>query len=436
MSTASTNPASAEPFPGSPAIDPELPAPLSMGAVLRIPMLRRLWYAQIISVFGDFLALFAVISVLTFKLHANAQQVTGVQIAYLLPIAVLGIMAGVFVDRWTLKPTMVASDSIRAGLCLLLLVAHQMWHFYAILAAISIVSSFFSPAQGVAIRSAVPFHGLRSANALMQQVMFGMRIIGPAIAAFMVASFGAVSCYVLDSASFVGSACLIASVAFVAQAAAAPAGSGGAAEAGALGRIWSDMKQGIRFIVHHAGLLFVILALAAGMFVLGCFGPLIAVYVRDSLHASTKVFGIASGLIGLGMLLGVNALNTFAKNVKNTVLVYGGLAGIALGLAFLAGFAQVWSTMLGDFIIGFAVAGIIIPSQTMIQQETPAALMGRVGSTVMSVIFTAQIAGLVLSGILAEAIGVRHVFAVCAGLLGVLIVAGKLFMEPKDGAKN
>ena len=432
MSTASTNPVSAEPGSHSPVMDPELPAPLSMGAVLRIPMLRRLWYAQIISVFGDFLALFAVISILTFKLHANAQQVTGVQISYLLPIAILGIMAGVFVDRWPLKPTMVSSDSIRAGLCLLLLLAHQMWHFYAILAAISIVSSFFGPAQGVAIRSAVPFHGLRSANALMQQVMFGMRIVGPAIAAFMVASFGAVSCYVLDSASFVGSACLIASVTFVAQSADAPAAAGNAAEDDALGRIWIDMKQGMSFIVHHAGLLFVILALAAGMFVLGCFGPLIAVYVRDSLHASTKVFGIASGLIGLGMLLGVNGLNVFAKNVKNTILVYGGLAGIALGLAFLAGFAHIWTTMLGDFIIGFSVAGIIIPSQTMIQEETPAALMGRVGSTVMSVVFTAQIAGLVLSGILAEWIGVRHVFAVCAGLLAVLIVAGKMFMEPKD----
>ncbi|MFL5238690.1 MAG: hypothetical protein ACJ8EL_14005 [Rhizomicrobium sp.] len=56
-----------------------------MGAVLRITMMRRLWYAQTISVFGDFLALFAVISVLTFRLHANAQQITGVQIAYEVP---------------------------------------------------------------------------------------------------------------------------------------------------------------------------------------------------------------------------------------------------------------------------------------------------------------------------------------------------------------
>jgi MFS transporter, DHA3 family, macrolide efflux protein len=426
MSTASTNPATTEAI-----LDPELPAPLSMGEVLRIPMMRRLWYAQIISVFGDFLALFAVISVLTFKLSANAQQVTGVQIAYLLPIAILGILAGVFVDRWPLKPTMVSSDSLRAALVLLLLVAHRTWHFYLILAAISVVSSFFSPAQGVAIRSAVPFHGLRSANALMQQVMFGMRIVGPAIAAFMVASFGAVSCYLLDSVSFVGSACLIASVTFSASASTSPVESS-AQEQRALARIWTDMKQGISFIAHHAGLLFVILALAAGMFVIGCFGPLIAVYVRDSLHASTKVFGIASGLIGLGMLLGVNALNTLAKGVRNTVLVYCGLTGIAVGLMFLAGFAHVWSTMLGDFIIGFSVAGIVVPSQTMIQQETPAALMGRVGSTVMSVVFTAQIAGLILSGILAERIGVRHVFAVCAVLLGVLIGVGRLWMEPEE----
>src|ERR1700722_3626925 len=279
MSTTSTNPVAA-----ASTIDPELPAPLSMGDVMRIPMMRRLWYAQVVSVFGDFLALFAVISILPFKLHATAQQVTGVQIAYMLPIAILGILAGVFVDRWPLKPTMVSSDSIRAGLCLLLLAAHQIWHFYAILAAISVVSSFFGPAQGVAIRSAVPLHGLRSANALMQQVMFGMRIIGPAIAGVMVSYLGAVSCYAFDSVSFVGSALLIASVPFMAPGPKPVAPTPAATEASAIGKVWLDMKQGISFIVHHAALLFVILAMAAGMFVLGCFGPLIAIYVRDSLH--------------------------------------------------------------------------------------------------------------------------------------------------------
>jgi DHA3 family macrolide efflux protein-like MFS transporter len=431
MSTASSNPASAESIP-KPPIDPELPAPLSMGEVLRIPMLRRLWYAQVISVFGDFLALFAVISILTFKLHGTAQQVTGVQIAYMLPIAVLGILAGVFVDRWPLKPTMVSSDSIRAALVLLLIFAKQPWHFYLILAGISVVSSFFGPAQGVAIRSAVPLHGLRSANALMQQVMFGMRIIGPAIASFMVAYLGPVSCYLLDSVSFVGSACIIASVVFQKQEKAASAAT--TESSSTLGKIWEDMKQGIDFIFHHAALLFVILAMAAGMFVMGCFGPLIAIYVRDSLKASTKMFGIVSPMIGLGMILGINGLNTFGKKLSNTLLVYSGLCGIAVGLVILTLLPHVWSTLFGTFIVGFAVAGIIVPSQTLFQQATPPELMGRVGSTFMSIIFTAQIAGLILSGILTQHIGVRQVFALCAVLLVVLMAVGKLWMEPKTQA--
>ncbi len=85
-----------------PGAIPSPPPALSMGQVLQIRVMRRLWYAQIVSNFGDFLALFAVIGVLTFRLHANAQQVTGVQIAYLVPIAILGVLAGVFVVRWPL----------------------------------------------------------------------------------------------------------------------------------------------------------------------------------------------------------------------------------------------------------------------------------------------------------------------------------------------
>jgi DHA3 family macrolide efflux protein-like MFS transporter len=415
----------------SPALDPELPQPMSMGAVLRISMLRRLWYAQIISVFGDMLVLYAVIGVLAFKLHATARQVTGVQIAYLLPIAILGVIAGVFVDRWPLKPTMVASDAVRAGLVVLLLVATQMWHFYAILAAISVFSSLFGPAQGVAIRSAVPIHGLRSANALMQQVMVGMRIVGPAAAAFLVGTFGPVSCYLLDSASFVGSALLIASVSFIRPTESAPRAGANPAQPSALARIWNDMKEGIDFIVHHAALLFVILALASGMFVIGCFGPLVAVYVRDNLQASTKAFGLASAFIGVGMLIGINALTVLGKTVKSSVLVYSGLGGIAIGLVILAGVAHISTTFFGTFVIGLGVAGIVIPSQTLIQQETPAALMGRVGSTVMSLIFTAQISGLILSGVLAAAIGVRSVFAVCALLVVILVAVGRIWMEPK-----
>jgi DHA3 family macrolide efflux protein-like MFS transporter len=424
MSTAAAQPEAMG--TGNPATPP---AALSMREVLRITTMRRIWYAQIVSNLGDFVALFAVIGLLTYKLHATAQQVTGVNIAYQVPIAILGILAGVFVDRWPLKRTLISSDVIRGLLCLLLLVSTQIWHFYVILAAISVVSSFFGPAQGVVIREAVPLHGLRSSNALMQQVMFVMRIIGPAAAGVLVGVLGWNACYIVDAASFLASACFIASVTIKRSPTVHHHTT--SEDKGAVAKIWHDMQQGLSFILHHAALLFVILALAAGMFIMGCFGPLIAVYVRDSIHAGNTIYAWASGLIGAGILCGINLLNTFGTKIKNTVLVYSGLLGIAAGLVLLYAVTAIWSTLAGDFLIGFSVAGIIIPAQTLMQQETPPELMGRVGSTMMSVIFSAQILGLLVSGALAQATSVRTVFALCAVALILFTLIGKFFMEPK-----
>jgi MFS family permease len=279
----------------------------------------------------------------------------------------------------------------------------------------------------------------------MQQVMFIMRIIGGPIATTLVNYAGARTCYGLDTLSFIASGSLIASLALAIPKSAGPSvpAASEAKSSSKIQSILTDMKVGAGFIFHHAALLFVIVALAAGMFVMGCFGPLIAIYVRDTLHASTNVFGLTSASIGVGLLIGVNALNAFAKRIANSTQVYLGLGGIAVGtlLLALAPFAHltvlhialpVAVTVFGCFLIGFSCAGIIVPSQTLIQQETPAALMGRVGSTTMSAIFSAQIAGLLLSGVLAEHTSVRSVFVLCTVMLAALMVAGKLWMEPKD----
>jgi DHA3 family macrolide efflux protein-like MFS transporter len=248
--------------------------------------------------------------------------------------------------------------------------------------------------------------------------------------------------YIIDSASFIASGTLIASIALhIPRKSAAPAAEVIAEEKSGIARILADMKQGISFIFHHAALLFVILALAAGMFVMGCFGPLIAVFVRDSLKASSGTFSACSACIGVGLFLGMMAINAVAKKLKNTTLVYFGLGGIAAGTLLMALgphiilahiHVDIAFTIVGCFAIGFACAGIIIPSQTMIQQETPQAMLGRVGSTVMSLIFSAQIAGLLLSGVLANYTSIRRVFILCTIMLAVLMLMGKLWMEPKE----
>src|SRR5919107_39784 len=186
--------------------------PLSFGEVLRIVVMRRVWYAQLVSLFGDFLALFAVIAVVSFRMHGPPAQLTMLQIAYMLPIVFVGPIAGVFVDRWQLKPTLISSDLLRAGLALLLIPATEVWHVYLVLAAVSCVSAFFQPAQTVTIRSHVPTHGLMSANALMQIAFMSSRIVGPATAGAIVASFTPRVCYLIDVFSFLFSATLISSV--------------------------------------------------------------------------------------------------------------------------------------------------------------------------------------------------------------------------------
>jgi MFS family permease len=159
---------------------------------------------------------------------------------------------------------------------------------------------------------------------------------------------------------------------------------------------------------------------------------MIAVYVRDNLHASQKIFGVTSAMIGIGLLVGMNVLTAVAKKVKHTSLVYFGLGGMAVGTFVLAAIPHLITTIPALILIGFAAGGIIIPSQTLIQEETPQAMLGRVGSTVMSFVFSAQIAGLLLSGVLAEHTSVRGVFLLSGILLAVLMVAGKIWMEPSQ----
>jgi MFS family permease len=399
------------------------PAPMTFKEVLGLVVMRRVWIAQVVSLLGDFLALFAVIAHVTYRLNGSPAQVTGVQIAYMAPFALMGPLSGVFVDRWPIKPTLVSSDLIRAVLVVFLFFTTSLWQIYLVLAALSCVSTFFAPAQSVTIRTYVPPNGLIAANALMQTAMVGNRIIGPTVAGILVASFGANLCYALDVVSFLASAALIGTVAIVRPKAAAQPGA--PPDKGRVGAVLHDMGVGIRFIIHHAALSFVVLAMAAGMFVIGCFGPLIAIYVREGLHASEFVFGIVSAMVGAGMIVGMPFVRRLSATVSNSMLVLGGLAGIGLGALLLGAFALVPTAMLGTFTLGFAFAGIIVPAQTLMQRETPHELLGRISSTVMSVVFFAQLIGLVLSGVLAQAFGVRAVFFVCAVLAWVLTGAGK-----------
>src|SRR2546423_15717101 len=104
---------------------------MSPGSVLRLPGFRAIWIAQFISIFGDFLALFGIISFITFRLHGTAVQVTTITIAYILPLAVIGPIPRVLVAHFNVKRNTIASDLGPAGLALLLDVSKNMPHIAA-----------------------------------------------------------------------------------------------------------------------------------------------------------------------------------------------------------------------------------------------------------------------------------------------------------------
>lgn len=391
---------------------------LSFREVLRIRPVRRLWVAQLVSIFGDFLAVFAVLSVVTFQLHGTATQVGMLLVAYLVPLAIVSPLAGVFVDQWNVKWTMILSDLARGVLVLILLFVRDLNAIYATFFALSTISSFFVPAQSVAVRALAPAAGLMAVNALMSQAVQGMQIVSPALAGLLVQWLGANSCFLFDSFSFFFSAGMVMTLAIHRERAAGVLG------AAAAGSILSSLQQGFRFIFGHAAISFVMISMSSGMFAVRCFGALLSVYIRDVLAGNVTLFGTLNSLIGVGMIAGTQSLHRFARGTSHQHLVVYGLGGMGAAVFVTALFGTVATTALGMLALGFSAAFIMIPAQTLLQQETPHALLGRVSSSLMSLLAFSQVMAMFVAGPVAQKAGIRNLYFGSAAMLACIGVVG------------
>jgi len=282
------------------------------------------------------------------------------------------------------------------------------------------------PAQSVTIRTVVPPEGLLAANAMMAQAFYIVRLLSPAAAGALVAWLTEKSCFYLDVVSFVFSAAMISGLAVL-----RPARAQGEKTVKSLTK---DFLAGNKFIFTHAGLAFVFIAMAVAMFVLSSFSPLISIYIRDTLHAGTIIFGAVSAMVGVGMIVGTQLVTRLVRNRSKANVVLGGLFSLGMGAAMLGTFRNSPMAALSTFTMGLAIAFVWIPAQTMSQQETPPAMVGRVSSTFMSLISISQVFGLLLSGYLAQKIGIRSVFMACAGVLALISAIGYFTMHGRHAA--
>jgi len=391
------------------------------GSVFRLPGFRAIWFAQFVSIFGDFLALFGIISFITFRLHGTAVQVTTITIAYILPLAILGPVLGVLVDHLNVKRTMIGSDLIRGALALLLVVSGSVPQIAGVLLTLSVVSCFFIPAQSITVRTLVPQDDLLRANAALSQAFYLVRIASPLLAGALVAWLGEKATFYIDAGSFFLSALLLSTL-MVER----PPRENADRTLSGLAR---DFVEGNRFIFTHPGLSFVFLAMAAGMFVLSSFSPLFSIFVRDELHAGPLVFGVVSAMVGVGLIVSTTVMiRRQGRKVAPHVVIFG-LATLGAGIALLGLSRWAWLAAGSTFLMGVGVSLVLVPAQTMSQQETPPEMVGRVSSTFMSLISIAQMLGLLVSGSLANRTGIRPMFLGCAVLLAVFAVGGWLWLR-------
>src|SRR5215467_13092605 len=258
---------------------------------------------------------------------------------------------------------MIASDFIRAVLILMLVFVHDVTQISIIFLLMSAVSSFFVPAQSVTIRTVVPPEGLLAANAMMAQAFYIVRLLSPAAAGALVAWLTERSCFYLDVASFVFSAAMISGLAVL-----RPARAQGEKTVKSLTQ---DFLAGNKFIFTHAGLAFVFIAMAVAMFVLSSFSPLISIYIRDSLSAGSFLFGMISAMVGVGLIVGTQLVTRLAGSGPKAYVVMGGLFLLGLGAGLLGAFRNTAMAAVSTFAMGFGIAFVWIPAQTMSQQETP-----------------------------------------------------------------
>jgi MFS family permease len=373
---------------------------MSFKEVLSDRSVRRLWIAQLISVFGDFLALFAVFSLVTFQLHGTATQVAMILVSFLLPLAFISPIAGVFVDKWNVKWTMILSDVVRGILILVLVFVRDLNAIYVIFFCLATVSSFFIPAQSVAVRTLAPAAGLMAVNGLMSQAIQGSQIIAPSFSGVFVEWFGANACFLVDGISFFASAALVATLTINRERKHATAAT----------TIVSSLFQGFRFIFTHSVIGFVIVAMASGMFAVRCFGGLLSIYVRDLLSSTSALFGVLNTLIGVGMIAGTQFLHRVARRVPQQFIVIYGLTGMGVAVLITAIFGRISTTAVGMLGLGMGAACIMVPAQTLLQQETPPDMLGRVSSSLMSLMAFSQVTAMIVVGPVAERAGIRNLY--------------------------
>jgi MFS family permease len=291
---------------------------------------------------------------------------------------------------------------------------------------VSVASRLFFPARSALIPLLVKEDELLAANGLSQLTETASLLIGPALAGFMIAWWGAGVAFVADSISFLVSAVAIWSIGAV------KSESRHAAEQ-TKSALWGELRDGLRFLFGQPILRGIVLSLSVVHLGIGAINVLWVPLLSRNYGVGPEGIGIVDSLQGVGMALGSLTVGwlaaRFAKASIGAVglVIIGlmlGLTGVAPSFVFIIGFT---------FVLGLALAPVEAALTTLMQQGTPDRTRGRVSSAFGTFGSLAGIVSMAAAGGAAELFGLPAVYLACGALV---MLSGVLFSatvkEPKS----
>ncbi|HWQ14086.1 MAG TPA: MFS transporter [Roseiflexaceae bacterium] len=393
---------------------------------------RRLWYGQIVSQLGDWFASIALFTLLL-RLTGSGQAVGLLLVAELLPATLVGLWAGVLVDRLPRKAVLIAADVGRALLVLLFLLVHDagdIWIVYAATVLKVVLASFFEPARSAVVPVLTARAELVAANAISGATWSAMLAIGAALGGLVAGTLGAETAFVIDAASFLLSAAIIWRIPIREEHLEARVATGGA----------QDLAEGLGFLARRRDVALYALtkalwSMGGGVLVLlTLFGRQVFPLGEDGalsiglLYAARGV-GAAIGPL-LAQRLGGSSVRFLRRMLGPAILCTG------LGYALVSAAPSLPLAALAVVLAHMGGSTQWVYSTVLLQMSVPNRLLGRVFAVELALLTLTTAASSYITGLLADAAWDPRTLAAAMALVfvppGVGLLA-LLWREPVIG---
>ena len=403
------------------------PDAVTFGA-LRSPSFTALWLAQVASRFGDPITLIALAYVSYVQTRSAFITALAVVIATV-PNALFGVFGGAIADAVGHRRVMIACDfgrvllvgSVPVALALGLPLAVP----YVLVFVAAVCGAIFNPARLALVPRLVSPRDLPAANSLIYSTDRTVEVLGAVAAGLLVATIGDRAFYV-DAFSFLASGLVLLRIRLDEDARPLAVRS--------LGR---ETLEGIRFLWRHAVLranTLLSLACQLSIPVVSSLAPTLIFrrFADGNPELGASLFGIAEGAIAVGAVVGGVYLGPRLNRLPKGRLILGGFAVYGLVLIALA-LAPTFELAVVLFVLG-GIANVIfyVPNITLSQELAPPELRARVFGTRIALLNLSWLPVIVLSGALADAVGVSLLIAVAGAVTVVAAVLGAFIPIVRD----